>query len=290
MIEERDKKINELLDIENSIYNLYMTIADCEINKNEKEKEKYIEYLKITIEVEAKIYDSLKIDTKNSGEIFRRINYINNKRKISQYDNIITRIETIIEEELYSNPFLSNSKSYSDQIFENSQCIKNEFNNNITMHIIKKLEDRIEKEKYNSIKEELITLKYELIYLNKTLEEHFLGYRKKDIYGRERCILFNQNEQLVNSIYAKALQDYLNESLNFVLYITDNQLKESIENKIDQIYQLIIIDSAIELLTETEKEGLYYSFYKNFLKGDIKNYLELYSSESLNEVKKIIKS
>ena len=101
MIEERDKKINELLDIENSIYNLYMTIADCEINKNEKEKEKYIEYLKITIEVETKIYDNLKIDTKNSGEIFRRINYINNKRKISQYDNIITRIETIIEEELY---------------------------------------------------------------------------------------------------------------------------------------------------------------------------------------------
>lgn len=285
---EQDKKIYDLLTIEKSIYNIYNNLVKYEIKNNDKKYQENIEFLKIAIEIEEKIYNSLNINRDDSNKILNRIYYLNTQQDNDISNYIVGRIESIFCENFYSDPFLSNDPIYENQLKENSECIICEFGNDFTSHLLNNIEERIKVEQKKEIREELIILKYDTLYLNKSLENILLGYRKKGIYSRERCLLFNQNEKLVNMIYRSYLQDNLNTSINIALNITDKQLEDSNENNFNQMYQILIIKSSMELLTEEEKGNVYYSFYKSALNKQ--KALEPHASKSLNEIMDVIKS
>lgn len=92
---EQDKKIYDLLNIEKSIYNIYNNLVKYEIKNNDKKYQENIEFLKIAIEIEEKIYNSLNINRDDSNKILNRIYYLNTQQDNDISNYIVGRIESI---------------------------------------------------------------------------------------------------------------------------------------------------------------------------------------------------
>lgn len=272
------KNLQSLIDISNSIENIYNTLTLAEINTNKELYNEYMEYLKIATEVEDELYDKLNV---NKYNIEKYALYA--LEESSQQSNAATRIEIHLKQMLYKNPFVSTEEDYQIAEEENSYIIENQFCNDYTINVLKNIESTILKTSNSYKKSELIKIKNNILYNNKMLD--YILSKNKDIKtnGREKCIIFNHNKIQTKNVYLNLLNEEINSSLINIVNLTNEILKNSKSQRLMQLLELIYLKSALEILTDEEKK----EFDEHFSKFEDKNKIVLTKTSS-NGYKKIL--
>ena len=288
---EKNDRIETILDISYQIKKIYKNISLAELNNNKKEYKLNLNYLEIVSETENKLINELDITLDNVDLFINRINYININRDENEEDKTMTfnRINSYFKKKFYENPFLSISKNYNDQITDNYNCINNEIYNSIIRNLIIKLQQKINIEQNKKIKELLINTKLELLYTNVLFEKNLLYKYNLEVIGRNRCIIFNQNENLINKIFKDMSQENINNSITELLTINNVELNDNnslikAEAKTNQIFALALLESNLDEMTDEELSKFYLEFYKNFLNTEQSEMFKNVSSDSYDKL------
>jgi hypothetical protein len=234
---ENDKLIERLGKITICIKNIY-----SEMTKNaydEEFQQKYEEYLSMALEAEDKLY--LKIGEKIYDDTFiRRINYKIRCNDYKDTEDIINRIMIYIAEKSYLNPFLSQEINPIERLKENIASIKNQVTMDYIKGLIIYLNEEITNTKNKRKKKKLIKMKNNIFYNYKLIASLAKNENKFKVDGRNRCLVFNQDENLVNSIYSEYALSTINDRIIYILTNKDTTIAE------------IELKSALSLLTDKE--------------------------------------
>lgn len=320
---KNDIIINDLIKIENNILNIYDLLMLDEYNKDITQYKKHTNYLNLAIELEDKLIDDLNLTLQTNALIYDRITYLIEEKNYEPEtkDFIIDRIGSIIQKNFFDNPLINdyrinsaveyykdldeitydndtyNTENYIEydnlynEISEdfNLSCVEFEYTNEIVEKYIKNINKKINNTTDDYEKQILINEKYDQIYLNKSMECIMLGKQKENIYKRKRCKLYGQDKQFVNKTYLKCINEEIKPLFITIINITDDLLNKSKDHNIVLLLETMKLEIITEMLSEQEFNSLCSSFYGGMLEyKDFYSKAELYSSKSLNEIKKIL--
>lgn len=253
MNREETKIIEDLLDINYVIMNIYYQLMDQEIENNQEKYQENIEYLNLALEVEDKIYHNFTFPIEEKDRIINKIEYLLRRRNYEGFEKevIAERIYNYIFPRLYRNPFLSMKQAKEDQEFENSSAILNQYYRDYYYLINYLITKKLKELPYEPVKIWLIQEKYEKIRSYK-LEERVLlkedASKFPNLDGKERCLLFNQNKDLVTEFYIMETVEGMKDALDNLEASSNSSLSE-------RVYATIIFEIMVEsMMTLLEKE------------------------------------
>ncbi len=287
---EQVNYIDRILDITNSILIIYNELINAKKENTSEKYFEYLEYLKLGVEVENKIYEKLNLKKEEEIEVFLNIFYFRIQHK-NYNENVIRKLTKRIENyfiyQTYINPTPSEKKVTQEKIDDNVNKILNQANKDYTISLLNQLEKRIQTEKNKSIYNKLIYSKYDIIFSNKYIEEKLIN--KKDLKektGKEILIKHHQDINLINQIYDSFIFDTLNANLNILLNITNSSLTET-KNKYNQILHLLIQKSCLKMASTSSIEAFSKRLYNEFLNTVIGQKYQIISSNSIDKIKEI---
>lgn len=176
------EKFEEIIKVSESILSLYNRLACIEMLEGIKSEnyKKYLEYLYIALDVEAKLYYDFNLTNKDCNELYYSLNIEN----IQDDFNVVLNSKndkTLIENRIMSRLYrygntdsrileICEFKYFNEYEFENALegCTVME-NSNLSNFIVL-LNREITNKNPKEISEKLISLKYKFIFLNQKLE------------------------------------------------------------------------------------------------------------------------
>ncbi len=255
MIITRDKDVDynliQLISVEKSLYHLYNKLENA-TNKNQ-----YLEYLKVTLEVEDKILNSIPFTLENSKQLYKRFfSLIYEKEGEEEINCILERINNYLERKFFSKPFKS---IYED---ENTLVISNSARCDYLVNLLFLLSNEIKKEENILIKKALETPFYHLCYANKAFEKVLVSpLSMPALNSRKRCINFGHEKSLVDKEYKELAFSIMNIILDELFQYPDIILNENSEGKAFQKVNLINLKSGLYLLHSEEIYDTYQAQY-----------------------------
>lgn len=283
-----DKTFNDIITISKNINDLYLQLSKARYTNDKKEYEKTLQYIKLTTEYENKLYNSIdwKKELQKYPLIFNHFNYLLRKSNIPKEIQalISVRFQNSITCLLIRNPFLSNHPNLLKRQAENNSSILFQANRDITISTLYYLDKDIKKEQNKKAKKDLINFYYEIIFKQKVAEE-FLDTPPANIEasGKERCILFNQNEASVNQIYQTMIEDTINTAKNIILNYTDEFMENYPKYISGQKFYLSLLKAAISQTSLEQQEKIEFSIRTISKEESQKSYNDLLSA--ITEVK-----
>ncbi len=240
---KEDKQINNLLETQHQIYQLYRKL---ETEKQENERKKIKTYIQMAKNLEEKILFSLF--GKKEERIRNRITYLLTRKSFNQSEkeDILERIETQEIMYYYQNPFLAIAENQEIEKKENQECIQFQILCEFNQRYLNYLENIIQSEqnpkKINFFK----TITYEFLFINPFLEnKQFINYK-------ERCLLFNQDQDLINKNYEELAIQTINNSLKYILKYNDTKLQNEKFQCFLQL-ELINLQCALDIVEKDEQ-------------------------------------
>lgn len=246
-----DSNLIRLINVEKSLYHLYRKMEDT------NNKDQYLEYLKVTTEVEDRILNDIHFTKENSIQLFKRFSYlITEKGTEEEISCILDRINNYLERRFFSIPFTSINND------ENKLIISNSARCDYICNQLFLLGNEIEKEENLSIKKVLKVPFYQLCYRNKTFEHALVNpLSMSALNSRKRCINFGHEKRLVDKGYKEHAFDIMDIILDNLLQYPDVILNNYNDTKIFQKVNLIQLKGAAYLLHSSELFDTYQAQY-----------------------------
>lgn len=256
-----DKTFNDIITVSKNINDLYHQLSKARYKNNKEEEEKILQYIKIATEYEKKLYASIdwKQELKKSALSINRFNYLLRKSNLPPQiqTSISVRFQNSITYLLIRNPFLSTQTNPLKKQAENNSTILFQANRDITISTLYYLNKDIIKEKNKKIKKDLLDLYYETIFKQKVAEEYLdTPPIKIETSGKERCILFNQNEASVNNVYQAMIEDTINTTCDTILNYTDEFIEKFPQYISGQKFYLALLKASISQASPEKQEQI----------------------------------
>lgn len=248
-----DPKIEKLYNATICINNIYKNLKEA---KNKNEFTKYLDYLKMINEIENNAYKDIGKITLKDEQFLRRLEYLIYKKDIpnDQKTEIINRIEIYYANNFFLNPFLSDANLFEERLNENILAIKSQFTFDYLLRELINFDIEIEKTEDEDIKKILLTQKLNLLFQYKLFEKYlFQDIKELTPTGKNRCIVFNQDELTVNNIYYETASESAYASINNI-FSFDNESLNSKEKIAYLKLQFITLKSSLDLYEENEFE------------------------------------
>lgn len=182
---------------------------------------------------------------------------LRNSEQIDTIDQnyIYARFLNSIDELTIGNPFLSINENISENIVENMRIIERQINKDYAITFLFLLSQELNKTEDTMAKYALLEEYFYAIYKEKSLEKYLTTPpTQTEKGGRKRCLIFNQEEDLVNETYQTILKSALYEDIENALKYTDNILTEFPEEAIYLTPLLLSITANAMLLEKEERK------------------------------------
>lgn len=257
-IETTDNLLKDIIAVSNSLDNQYQTLLIARMDENKGKEKEALENIKIITEYENELYNRLNLGTFPSEQLEKRFLYLlRNSEQIDTIDQnyIYARFLNSIDELTIGNPFLSINENISENIVENMRIIERQINKDYAITFLFLLSQELNKTEDTMAKYALLEEYLYIIYKEKSLEKYLTTpptQTEKD--GRKRCLIFNQEEDLVNETYQTILKSALYEDIENALKYTDNILTEFPEKAIYLTPLLLSITANAMLLEKEERK------------------------------------
>lgn len=305
------KQLERIVKGTYSISNLYKKLCELEIKglKNSEDYQKYLNYLKVVLEIEKKYYSKDKLDTK---KMYIMSDFLKDITGIDEYNiemlvtekteesSIITRIQSnlflectnnyndinnfLSEEELKILEDYYRQNSANSVSFDTFSKVESYVEKDFKMAFLYFLEKFISNNSYSNVKSKLIAIKYKFIFMNKDIENLALedefnidGILKSDFTILEQYLKLDLNA--VTKIKDNYVEVYY---LNYVLKlfrIDDIDYNEN-KNFILSILAQCFIRASFTLMSEDLIDKLNYGFHEYIQRSD---YLDTYPNSDISQ-------
>lgn len=256
-IETTDNLLQDIIAISNSIDNQYQALLIARIDENEEKEEETLEYLKIATEYENKLYNYLNLGVFPPEQLENRFLYLlRNSEQIDIDQNYIySRFLNYIDELTIRNPLISINENIAENIVENTRTIERQINRDYAITFLFLLSQELNKTEDPIAKSALLEEYLYAIYKEKSLEKYLTTPpTQPEKSGRKRCLIFNQEEDLVNETYQAILKSALYEDIENALTYTDDMLTKFPEEAIYLTPLLLSITANAMLLEKEERK------------------------------------
>ena len=202
--------------------------------------------------------NKLNLGTFPSEQLENRFLYLLRKSEqidIRDQNYIYSRFLNSIDELTTGNPFLSINENISKNIDENIRAIERQINRDYTITFLFLLSQELNKTENPIAKSALLEEYLYVIYKEKSLKKYLTTPpTQTEKGGRKRCLIFNQEEDLVNETYQTILKSALYEDIENALTYTDDMLTEFPEEAIYLTPLLLSITANAMLLEKEERK------------------------------------
>ncbi len=284
-------KIVLLVKIAKSIKNLYnnLSILEENGNKDSKDYQQNLNYLKIVSEIEEEKYSNFD---KDIIKCIAYINFLNKNFNISKYNILESTIrkgnDKLIERRIYNNLL--------DKIIDNYNLVKDYLNFDVTdlFNIIEEdvfinekkddsisvvnalnidtlqsylyfLDDKINSKMFSSIRSKLISSKYNTLFVNKNLEQRVINnnfnvdnelYISSKLIADVKGIKSNYYELLIENYLLNNVEEQILELLEMgnINYVDSDKVKESVLRECFIKSLLLLLDN--DLIEDTMEDFL----------------------------------
>lgn len=253
-MEKESKNIKDLLMISSRIYELYEKLAEYEITDNQEQYQKTLEYLNMCIELENKFYKKLPVTIETVEQTMKRIQYLNIEQNLYKKELIEIRIGNYILNRYYVNPFHYSVEEGILGIKKNILGIKNQIYLDYNQLVTYFFNQKIDSIKSAQVKEKLIRKKYKYILLTKLSEKNLIFNSTLEFptpSSREKVLIFNQDENLVQQCFFSAVSDIIIESFN-CFFETYNIEMSYLDKVCDREECLVEIKAVMYMLEDGE--------------------------------------
>lgn len=265
-IETTDNLLQDIIAVSNSIDNQYQALLIARMDENKGKEKEALENIKIITEYENELYNRLNLGTFPAEQLEKRFLYLlRNSEQIDTIDQnyIYARFLNSIDELTIGNPFLSINENISENIVENMRIIERQINKDYAITFLFLLSQELNKTEDTMAKYALLEEYFYAIYKEKSLEKYLTTPpTQTEKGGRKRCLIFNQEEDLVNETYQTILKSALYEDIENALKYTDNILTEFPEEAIYLTPLLLSITANAMLLEKEERKNMPLVFSK----------------------------
>lgn len=265
-IETTDNLLKDIIAVSNSLDNQYQTLLIARMDENKGKEKEALENIKIITEYENELYNRLNLGTFPAEQLEKRFLYLlRNSEQIDTIDQnyIYARFLNSIDELTIGNPFLSINENISENIVENMRIIERQINKDYAITFLFLLSQELNKTEDTMAKYALLEEYLYIIYKEKSLEKYLTTPpTQTEKGGRKRCLIFNQEEDLVNETYQTILKSALYEDIENALTYTDNILTEFPEEAIYLTPLLLSITANAMLLEKEERKNMPLAFSK----------------------------
>lgn len=263
-IETTDNLLQDIIAVSNSIYNQYQALLIARIDENGEKEAETLEYLKIATEYEKELYNQLNLGIFPSKQLENRFFYLlRNSEQIDIRDQnyIYSRFLNSIDELTIRNPLISINENIAENIDENIRAIERQINRDYTITFLFLLSQELNKTEDPIAKCALLEEYLYTIYKEKSLKKYLTTFpTQPEKSGRERCLIFNQEEELVNETYQTMLKSSLYEDIESALKYTDNIITEFPEEATYLTPLLLSITTSAMLLEKEERKKMPLAF------------------------------
>jgi hypothetical protein len=236
-----DNLIKRLGKITYSIKIIYDKIT---IHANKPiELQKDYELLDALIEIENRVYK--EIGDRFLDELFiNRIRYLFNK-EYKDGDILVDRIYNYVGNIFYLNPYKTTEYNPVENEIENQISIESQVCMDYEKALLLNIDEEMSNTKSKKYNKKLMRVKNQILFSQKIVSNLIKSERTNKIDGRQRCIIFNQDEKTTDKIYE-----------NFAYEQIRQIIEKSISGKYDMDILEIELKSNILLLTDDEKLNL----------------------------------
>lgn len=265
-IETTDNLLKNIIAVSNSIDNQYQALLIARIDENEENEKEALENIKIVTEYENELYNKLNLGVFPSEQLENRFLYLLRKSEqidILDQNYIYSRFLNSIDELTIRNPLISINENIAENIDENIRAIERQINKDYAITFLFLLSQELNKTEDTMAKYALLEEYLYIIYKEKSLEKYLTTPpTQTEKGGRKRCLIFNQEEDLVNETYQTILKSALYEDIENALKYTDNILTEFPEEAIYLTPLLLSITANAMLLEKEERKNMPLVFSK----------------------------
>lgn len=275
---EEQEDINALKKVEQSVYKQYEKLMELDLNNKKEEKEEVTRNIMYTL-IEEIPYASKYLEPEKANRIY---NYLLEKEKIVEIDNVDyycnDNIDSLINKRIinFFKPFALSSKEMKNKMLKGYNLPKEvgEYCYSATVNITIDVKKDINKILINNIEEaineypdylkkELIRTKYNIIFINNTIENTYLeeGYDYIDFPYIEGKLDAEMKYQQGGLLYENFLNDETSHQLLYSLIELNNSYNDlDLDNpkKLKEIIiHLITIKTALSgTYIQTIKENI----------------------------------
>ncbi len=271
----KTNNVARLVNITNSIFKLYNDLTDNCLNQ--KELQKTLENLKIALELENEIYQSIGEETLLSQEFHNEFDHeiytrfeTSDQRDFISYldsDEIKCRFYNYISYLIYRYPFLSNTNSRYTNIQEDYDTIEQHYFFDYDLLTLYYFNSYLKDKSLSEIKPHLTSQKNRLLFETKIFDNYaFEDPQEPELKARERLIAFNHNPEIVNEIFTNLLVQELNQALSFSLKY--GLTEQTIDDFANLVSAFISIQTCLEMLDYSTLLKHYTSYQKQ-IQSDI---------------------
>ena len=259
-----NKKLEEWIEIATTIWKIYQDLVKDKIQNQEEKYQDDLEMLKMCIDLENKLYQSLEITIDSINQYYLQCEILINRTNLSQKEKeiILNRINRYLLTPEYLNPFLSMQTDDSKRKLENEFAIEVQYDIEYIKHFLSRIEYYFQIVTSKTQREKLIRCYYETLFESKISEHLFATPRVlKDFTLSERikCARFNQNPLYINYYYQTRNKELLNDSINKILQ-QDFNPRSLVAWKVK-----LNIESLFSFSLKSESSNYLFQIYKKIL-------------------------
>lgn len=218
-----DTYITRLSGISNTIKSIYNKLDSC--FNNPEETEKLQEYLSLATKTEDNILNEIGKEIFENDQFLDRFSYLVLRSDLEHKEEINDRILYYISQKIYLNPFLSTDLNPQANQEENYTSIRNQAVMDYFKSVLHYIDIELKKDSPKE-KEKLTKAKNSLLYKYKMIDVLMKDERNDKIDGRNRCIIFNQDEELIAYAYTEYSYAVLNYCFHSILSKNENTLEQ----------------------------------------------------------------
>lgn len=254
-----DETLKTIIQYSNNINTLYQNAATAKIKDDEEEYKTQLDYIALAEEYEEKEYQKIDFEKNLNERLYRRFIYLLKHSNTPQeiHNDIYQRFKNHINELLIRNPFLSRNPFLLERKEENDASIIWQAMRDYSITALYFMNKDINIIKNEAIRQDAIDFYYKFIFKQKILNQYLKTPPQEiEITGRNRCLVFRQNEKQVNECYNKIIMEALNTSIPIILSYTDSFIINNPNQLAGQRILLNLLKAAITIATDEDKKGV----------------------------------
>ncbi len=254
-----DETLKTIIQYSSNINTLYQNAATAKIKDDEEEYKTQLDYIALTEEYEEKEYQKIDFEKNLNERLYRRFIYLLKHSNTPQeiHSDIYQRFKNHINELLIRNPFLSRNPFLLERKEENDASIIWQAMRDYSITALYFMNKDINIIKNEAIRQDAIDFYYKFIFKQKILNQYLKTPPQEiEITGRNRCLVFRQNEKQVNECYNKIIMEALNTSIPIILSYTDSFIINNPNQLAGQRILLNLLKAAIAIATDEDKKGV----------------------------------
>lgn len=265
MVKNLDEILKSIIQYSTNISILYQNAATAKIKDDDEEYKTQLDYIALAEEYEEKEYQKIDFESNLNERLYKRFSYLLRQSDTPPelHSQINQRFQNHINELLIRNPFLSTNPIRSERKAEDDASIIWQAIRDYSITALYFMNKDIDIVKNEAVRQDLIDFYYEFIFKQKILNQYLKTPPQEiEITGRNRCLVFRQNEKQVNECYNGIIMEALNISIPVLLSYTDSFIINYPDKLAEHRMHLNLVKAAIAIATDENKKGVRINYPK----------------------------